>query len=115
MIEKATTGADGSALYQADLPIGNSYDVKEDKAPNLYVRNTTDVFTFHFQYTTDKEATVKFTHTFKNDHVNATIHLIKKDAKTGSIPQGDATLEGAVYGLYAKNDIVSRWTDRGIV
>lgn len=106
LIEKATTGADGSALYQADLPIGNSYDVKEDKAPNLYVRNTTDVFTFHFQYTTDKEATVKFTHTFKNDHVNATIHLIKKDAKTGSIPQGDATLEGAVYGLYAKNDIV---------
>lgn len=106
LIEKAVTGTDGSASYKADLPIGNSYYVQEAQAPNLYVRNTTDTFTFQFQYTTDKEVTVKFSHTFKNDHVNANIYLVKKDAKTDHVPQGDATLEGAVYGLYAKKDIM---------
>ena len=38
--------------------------------------------------------------------VNATIHLAKKDKETGNGPQGDATFEGAVYGLYAREDIV---------
>ena len=87
-------------MYQSDLPIGNGYYVQEAQAPNLYVRNTEDRYSFKFQYTTDKEAVVKFNHTFKNDHVNAKINLVKKDAKTGSTPQGDATLKGAVYGLY---------------
>ena len=37
--------------------------------------------------------------------VNATIQLVKEDSETGGTPQGDATLEGAVYGLYAKEAI----------
>lgn len=41
-----------------------------------------------------------------DERVNATIHLVKEDAETGSTAQGDATLEGAVYGLYAREDIV---------
>ena len=31
LIEKATTGADGTAKFTADLPIGYSYSVKEVK------------------------------------------------------------------------------------
>lgn len=61
--------------------------------------------TFDFKYTTDKEATVNFTHTFTNERVDATIKLVKKDAETGETPQGDATLEGAVNGLFARKDI----------
>lgn len=61
--------------------------------------------TFDFKYTTDKEATVNFTHTFTNERVDATIKLVKKDEETGETPQGDATLEGAVYGLFAREDI----------
>ena len=38
--------------------------------------------------------------------MDATIQLTKEDAETGSTPQGDATLEGAVYGLFAREDIV---------
>lgn len=41
-----------------------------------------------------------------DERVNATIHLVKQDKETGAKPQGDATLEGAVYGLYAREDIV---------
>ncbi|NSY28741.1 hypothetical protein G5B12_17220, partial [Blautia sp. MSK.20.85] len=93
LIEKATTGADGTAKFTADLPIGYSYSVKEDQAPEGYVRNTEDVYTFKFSYTNDKEATVLFAHTFSNDRVTAKINLFKVDKETGkAVPQGDATL-----------------------
>mgnify|MGYP001237586594 FL=1 len=83
LIEKATTGADGTAKFTADLPIGYSYSVKEDQAPEGYVRNTEDVYTFKFSYTNDKEATVSFAHTFSNDRVTAKINLFKVDKETG--------------------------------
>ena len=107
LIEKVTTGEDGKAKFTADLPINYSYSVKEDQAPEGYVRNTEDVYTFKFSYTNDKEATVSFAHTFSNDRVTAKINLFKVDKETGkAVPQGDATLKGAVYGLYAREDIV---------
>lgn len=106
LIEKATTGNDGNAVYQADLPINHSYYVKELQAPVNYFRNSEDVFSFRFQYTNDKQASVAFTHTFENERVNATIHLVKKDKETGRNTQGDATFEGAVYGVYAKENII---------
>lgn len=107
LIGKAVTGEDGKAVFTADLPIGFSYDVKEIQAPEEYVRNQGDVYSFTFSYTNDSEAKVTFTHTFVNERVNATIRLQKKDAETNqAVPQGDATLEKAVYGLYAREDIV---------
>ena len=116
LIEKATTGADGTAKFTADLPIGYSYSVKEDQAPEGYVRNTEDVYTFKFSYTNDKEATVSFAHTFSNDRVTAKINLFKVDKETGkAVPQGDATLKGAVYGLYAREDIVHPDGATGII
>ena len=106
LIEKATTGNDGNAVYQADLPINHSYYVKELQAPENYFRNSEDVFSFRFQYTNDKQASVAFTHTFENERVNATIHLVKKDKETGKETQGDAVFEGAVYGVYARENII---------
>ena len=107
LIEKATTGADGKAAFTADLPIGFSYVVKEEQAPQGYLRNSKDVYTFKFSYTSDSEPKVSFTHTFVNERVKAKISLEKRDAETKqAVTQGDATLEKAVYGLYARNDIV---------
>lgn len=107
LIEKATTGTDGKAKFSADLPLGFSYEVKEEQAPTGYVRNTEDVYQFAFSYTNDKEAKVTFNHTFKNERVTAKISLQKLDAETKkAVPQGDATLEKAVYGLYARENIV---------
>lgn len=105
LIETVVTGEDGSAVFSADLPIGFSYSVKEIKAPYGYYRNMEDVYSFDFEHTNGKEATVAFQHVFSNERVNATIKLVKKDKETG-VAQGDATLEGAVYGLYARKDIV---------
>lgn len=107
LLEKAVTGAEGKAAFTADLPIGFSYELRELKAPEGYVRNQDEVYSFQFSYTNDSEAKVSFTYTFANERVNATIVLQKKDAETNqAVPQGDATLEKAVYGLYAREDIL---------
>ena len=106
LIEKAVTEGDGTAVYQADLPINHSYYVKELQAPANYLRNSEDVFTFEFKYTNDKQEAAAFTHTFGNERVDATIRLVKKDKETGEKPQGDAAFAGAVYGIYAREDIV---------
>ena len=41
-----------------------------------------------------------------DQRVDATIHLVKEDVETGGKAQGDATLAGAVYGLYARENIM---------
>ena len=106
-IQTATTGNDGNGAYTVDLPISNSYYIKETKAPYGYLRNQTDVYNFSFEIMDEKTPTAEFKHTFENDRVTAKIHLYKVDKETGKpYPQGDASLEGAVYGLYARNDIV---------
>lgn len=105
LIEKVTTGENGTASYQADLPIGYSYYIKELQAPAQYVKNETEKFSFHFQYVEGEEQ-CSFSHTFQNERVKAEIILEKEDAETGKTPQGDASLKGAVYGLYARENIV---------
>ena len=100
LIEKTTTGEDGKAKFTADLPINHSYSVKEDQAPEGYVRHTEDVYTFKFSYPNDKEANVSFAHTFSNDRVTATINLFKVDKETGkAVPQGD---------VYKRQEVHSR-------
>ena len=105
LIEKATTGADGKASYKAELPINYSYSIREIQAPELYLRNSEDTYTFTFKFTNDKEEKVNFSHTFTNKRVNATIDLVKEDSETGNSAQGDAVFEGAIYGLYVREDI----------
>ena len=105
LIEKATTGADGKASYKAELPINYSYSIREIQAPELYLRNSEDTYTFTFKFTNDKEEKVNFSHTFTNKRVNATIDLVKEDSETGNSAQGDAVFEGSIYGLYAREDI----------
>ena len=41
-----------------------------------------------------------------DERANGTNHLVKKDKETGEVTQGDAVFEGAVYGLFAREDIV---------
>ena len=99
------TTASGTGIAQIDnLPLGKYY-VKEVQAPEGYLLNentytanlvykndTTPVITIEIKGVVDEEPT-------------GTISIIKKDSKTGSIAQGDATLKNAVYKVYAGEDI----------
>ena len=116
LIETAITGTDGKAAFKADLPVGFSYYVKEVQAPAGYVRNEKDTYSFQFSYTNDEQAKISFSHTFVNDRVSAAIFLNKKDAETKeNKAQGDASLENAVYGLYARNDITHPDGKTGVI
>lgn len=115
LIEKVTTGADGTASFTADLPLNADYYVKELQAPKQYIRNESDVFSFTAAYTQETESEIVFTHTFENEAVNARIDLIKMDVETGAKTQGDATLEGATYGLYAREAIIHPDGKTGVI
>ncbi len=72
--------------------------LKEITVPQSYMRND-------HVYTMDVTGTITYSCTVPNERVKAKVRMTKVDAETGS-PQGDATLAGAVYGLYARGDIV---------
>ena len=120
-LQTVTTGEDGSAAYTVDLPIANSYYISETQAPYAYYRNSSDVYSFDFNYLPETTAKAAFTHTFANDRTTAKIHIYKVDKELGSsetgkaVPQRDAKLEGAVYGLYARNDIAHPDGATGII
>ena len=115
-LETVTTGEDGSASYSVDLPISNGYYISETQAPYAYIRNQSDVYNFNFNVLPETQAKATFSHTFKNDRTTAKIHIYKADKESGkAVPQGDASLEGAVYGLYARNDIVHPDGATGVV
>lgn len=103
LLGKALTGADGNAKFSADIPIGAYYYVKETRAPENY-QLSGDVFRFAFTYAGEQIPLVSFTHTFSDERISARLKLIKSDAQTGKA-QGDATLEHAVYGLYAREAV----------
>ena len=115
-LQTVTTGEDGKAAYTLDLPIANSYYISETQAPYGYIRNSSDVYSFNFNYLSETTAKTTFAHTFENDRTTAKIRIFKLDKETCvAIPQGDASLEGAVYGLYARNDIVHPDGATGVV
>ena len=115
-LETVTTGEDGKASYSVDLPISNGYYIQETQAPYAYIRNSKDVYSFNFNVLPETQAKASFSHTFVNDRTTAKIHIYKVDKESGkAVAQGDASLEGAVYGLYARNDIVHPDGATGVV
>ena len=71
---------------------------------------------FNFNVMSQDKAKATFAHTFKNDRTTAKIQIFKVDKETGkAVPQGDAKLEGAVYGLYARENIVHPDGKTGVI
>lgn len=96
--EMPATDANGTSKVTFDKTQEVVY-LKEITAPTGYLidKEAYNV-TLKIGCTTSKNVTDK--------PVKAMITLSKQDAETGSTAQGDATLEGAVYGLFAREDIV---------
>lgn len=106
-IQTVTSGTDGKAAFTVDLPIANSYLVKETKAPYGYVLDQSDVYKFSFDYMSQDTACAAFSHSYSDKRVTAKISLSKIDDENNTaVPQGDAKIADAVYGLYAREDIV---------
>ena len=99
------TGSDGIAIL-SDIPVYNSnnekivYTISEKNVPIRYVVPAEQTATLTADATTTK--------TFKNILKKFTVEVTKQDAETVSA-QGNATLVGAVYGLYLDGELVDQY------
>ena len=93
------TGTDGTIIVP-NLKAG-SYTVTELDVPDQYVQPKSQTVTVKANET----ATVSFSNVLKKWKATIT----KVDAETGAA-QGDASLAGAVYGVYRGSDLIDQYT-----
>ena len=112
------TTASGTGVAQIDnLPLGK-YNVKEISAPEGYLLNE-NTYTANLVYKNDTTPVIEIEiKGVVDEEPRGTISIIKRDSKTGSIAQGDATLKNAVYKVYANEDIYNvakskKWYSKG--
>lgn len=109
LMEMAATGEDGKAVSDYFEAALKTVYVQEIKAPDLYAENKE---IYKVDVTAGKTVSVTGT----DEHVTGAVHIKKIDRETQAfLPQGDSALAGAVYGLYAKEDILHPDGKTGVV
>ena len=98
--EYAVTDSTGKAVF-SDVLIGTGYTLEEVDTAIHYVVPEKQTAAVEWNTVTNKS----FTNILKKWNVTVT----KSDAETG-LPQGDATLAGAVYGIYKGDQLVDTYT-----
>jgi len=98
-VESITTNSNGVATSKL-LDYGN-YFVKENKAPYKY---TVQVKVSETVGVIENGETYEIS--VFNTRVKGRLSISKEDTETGKTAQGEATLVGAIYGLYAREDIL---------
>ena len=98
--EYAVTDSTGKAVF-SDVLIGTSYTLEEVDTAIRYVVPEQQTAAVEWNTATNKS----FANILKKWNVTVT----KSDAETG-LPQGDATLAGAVYGIYKGDQLVDTYT-----
>ena len=98
--EYAVTDSAGKAVF-SDVLIGTGYTLEEVDTAIRYVVPEKQTAAVEWNTVTNKS----FTNILKKWNVTVT----KSDAETG-LPQGDATLAGAVYGIYKGDQLVDTYT-----
>ena len=98
--EYTVTDSAGKAVF-SDVLIGTGYTLEEVDTAIRYVVPEKQTAAVEWNTVTNKS----FTNILKKWNVTVT----KSDAETG-LPQGDATLAGAVYGIYKGDQLVDTYT-----
>lgn len=83
-----------------DLRYGNYYFLEVNSSDGYIIDETPQ----YFEIRNDEQIITK---EFYNERVKANIIIEKQDMITQDKPQGEAQLDGAVYGLYAREDILT--------
>lgn len=98
--EYATVGADGKAYFE-DILIGTGFTLEEVYVPDKYVVPAGQTAAIEWNKVTEKS--------FDNRLKKWNLTVKKADSETGT-PQGDASLAGAVYGIYKGEKLIDRYT-----
>ena len=98
--EYAVTENTGKAVF-SDVLIGTGYTLEEVETAIRYVVPENQTAAIEWNKVTSKS----FTNILKKWNVTVT----KSDSETGT-PQGDASLGGAVYGIYKGEQLIDRYT-----
>lgn len=98
--EYAVTGSNGKAVF-SDVLIGTDYILSEVDTGIRYVVPEDQATAVEWNTVTQAEV--------RNVLKKWSATLIKRDTETG-LPQGDATLAGAVYGVYRGEELVDTYT-----
>ena len=112
LVDGAIYNVSSSNGYNKDVAVTNgkitleklrkgTYVVKEIKAPEGYLLDTKS-------YNVEVIPNQTVNQDITNEEPTGTITIIKKDKETGTTPQGDAKLKGAVYEVYAAEDIYNK-------
>ena len=112
LVDGAIYNVSSSNGYNKDVTVTNgkitleklrkgTYVVKEIKAPEGYLLDTKS-------YNVEVIPNQTVNQDITNEEPTGTITIIKKDKETGTTPQGDAKLKGAVYEVYAAEDIYNK-------
>ena len=98
--EYAVTDKNGVATFK-DVLIGTGYTLEEVDTPTRYVVPDKQTATIEWNKVTNKS----FDNILKKFNVTVT----KSDSEKG-LPQGDASLAGAKYGIYKGNQLIDTYT-----
>lgn len=98
--EYAITNAEGVAIFE-DIPVGDNYVLEEVETAERYVVPAKQNVKVEWEYVTEAS--------FNNVLKKFNLVLTKTDAEKGGA-QGDATLEGAVYGIYKNGELLKSYT-----
>lgn len=98
--EYAVTDKNGVATFK-DVLIGTGYTLEEVDTPTRYVVPEKQTAAIEWNKVTNKS----FDNVLKKFNVTVT----KSDSEKG-LPQGDASLTGAVYGIYKGNQLIDTYT-----
>ena len=98
--EYAVTDKNGVAKFK-DVLIGTGYTLEEIDTPLRYVVPDKQTAAIEWNKVTEKS--------FDNDLKKFNVTVTKSDSEKG-LPQGDASLAGAVYGIYKGNQLIDTYT-----
>lgn len=98
--EYAVTDENGVATFK-DVLIGTGYVLEEIDTPLRYVVPDKQTAAVEWNKVTEKS--------FDNDLKKFNVTVTKSDRGTG-MPQGDASLAGAKYGIYKGNQLIDTYT-----
>ena len=98
--EYAVTDKNGVAKFK-DVLIGSGYTLEEIDTPTRYVVPDKQAVTIEWNKVTNKS--------FDNVLKKFSVTVTKSDSEKG-LPQGDASLAGAKYGIYKGNQLIDTYT-----